>query len=191
MSPISWALVAGFAGFAVPALAAPDHYTIDPNHTYPSLEFSHRGLSIWRGKFNRTSGTVTLDRVAKAGAAEIEVDTSSIDFGHDKMNAIAQTADWFNVEKFPSMTYKGTLKFQNDAPSSVEGELTLLGVTRPLQLKINTFKCMEHPVFKREVCGADVEGDLNRADFGMGQYTDGNVEKIHLRIQVEAIRDQN
>src|SRR6478672_928719 len=141
MSPIRLVLVATLAGVAVPALAAPDHYTIDPNHTYPSLEFSHRGLSIWRGKFNRTSGTVTLDRVAKAGTAEIQVDTSSIDFGHDKMNAIAQTADWFNVEKFPSMTYKGTLKFENDAPSSVEGELTLLGVTRPLQLKINTFKC--------------------------------------------------
>ena len=189
MSVSGWTFFAALTSAAVPALGAPDYYTIDPNHTYPSLEFSHRGLSIWRGKFNRTSGTVTLDRAAKAGSAQIAVDTSSIDFGHPKMNEIARTADWFNVDTFPTMTYKGALNFQGDAPSSVDGELTLLGVTRPLRLKINSFKCMEHPVSKREVCGADAEGDLNRADFGMSQYVDGNVEIIHLRIQVEAIKD--
>jgi polyisoprenoid-binding protein YceI len=177
------------AGSLIPAAAAADNYTIDPNHTYPSLEFSHMGLSIWRGKFNKTSGKVTLDRAARIGSAEIEIDVASIDFGHGKMNEFALTADWLNVDKFPTMTYKGAIVFKGDTPASVDGALTLLGVTKPVKLKINSFKCMEHPLFKKEVCGADAEGDLNRADFGMTQYSEGEAGKIHLRIQVEAIKE--
>jgi polyisoprenoid-binding protein YceI len=189
MSLYKWMLSVVIAGASVPTVAAADNYTVDPNHTYPSLEFSHMGLSVWRGKFNKTSGKVTLDRAAKTGSAEIQVDVASIDFGHDKMNEIALTVDWFNVEKFPTMTYKGAVSFKGDAPAWVDGELTLLGVTKPVKLKINSFKCMEHPMFKKEVCGADAEGDLNRADFGMTQYSAGGAGKIHLRIQVEALKD--
>jgi polyisoprenoid-binding protein YceI len=87
------------------------------------------------------------------------------------------------------MNYKGTLKFKGDAPASVDGQLTLLGVTKPLQLTINSFKCIDHPYYKKEVCGADAEGDIDRADFGMTQYTDNGAGKIHLRIQVEALKD--
>ncbi len=173
----------------IPALAAADNYTVDPNHTYPSLEFSHMGLSVWRGKFDRSSGKVTLDRAAKTGSAAIEVDMSSIDFGHPKMNAAAMSSDWLNVAKYPTMNYTGTLQFQADTPVAVDGQLTLLGVTRPLQLRINSFKCMPHPMLKREVCGADAEGDLNRADFGLTQYSENGAGNIHLRIQVEAIKD--
>jgi polyisoprenoid-binding protein YceI len=84
------------------------------------------------------------------------------------------------------MTYQGTIVFKGDTPDSVDGQLTLLGVTRPLKLKINHFKCIEHPMFKREVCGADAEGDMNRADWGMKLYSEGEAGKLHLRIQVEA-----
>ena len=150
-----------------PAAAAADDYTIDPDHTFPSLEFSHMGLSIWRGKFNKTTGKVTFDRAARTGSAEVRVDAASIDFGHDKMNEFAVTADWLNVVAYPAMTYVGALKFKGDTPVAMDGKLTLLGVTKPVPLKINSFKCMEHPMFKREVCGADAEGELNRADFGM------------------------
>ena len=189
MSALKWMFFAAIASASAPAVAAVDNYTVDPNHTYPSLEFSHMGISIWRGKFNKSSGKVTLDRAARTGSAEVQVDTASIDFGHDKMNEIARTADWLNVEHFPAMTYKGALKFQGEVPTAVDGDLTLLGVTKPVRLKINSFKCMEHPVLKRQVCGADAEGDLNRADFGMTQYSEGEAGKIHLRIQVEAIKD--
>jgi polyisoprenoid-binding protein YceI len=189
MSVRRWILLAVLVSAAVPTLAA-DRYTLDPNHTYPSLEFSHMGLSIWRGKFNRTSGTVTLDRSAKNGTVEVQVDIGSIDFGHDKMNQFALTADWLNVEKFPTMTYQGVLVFDGDTPASVYGNLTLLGATRPVTLRINSFKCMTHPLFKREVCGADAEGELNRADFGLSKYTEMDGGKIHLRIQVEALKDE-
>jgi len=177
-------------GVSVPAVAAADHYTIDPGHTYPSMEMSHFGISVWRGKFNKTSGKVTLDRAARTGTVEVQVDTASIDWGHDKMNAHAVGPDWLNVAKYPTMAYTGTLRFTGETPSSVDGTLTLMGVTRPLQLKINSFACMPHPLTKKQVCGADAEGELNRADFGMKKYAEGKAGMIHLQIQVEAIKDQ-
>jgi polyisoprenoid-binding protein YceI len=180
-------LVAMVAAVCFPAAA--DQYTVDPNHTYPSLEFSHMGISVWRGKFNKTSGKIMLDRAAQAGNVVVQVDTASLDFGLDKMNEAAISSDWLNVAKFPAMTYRGAINFAGGTPAAVDGQLTLLGVTRPLQLKINSFRCIAHPLFKREVCGADAEGDINRADFGLTQYSEGELGKIHLRIQVEALKD--
>jgi polyisoprenoid-binding protein YceI len=180
-------LVIGFV--SVGTVAAADNYTVDPNHTYPSLEFSHMGLSIWRGKFNRTSGKVTLDRVARTGRVEIQVDTASIDFGLDSMYEHASGADWLDVGKYPTMTFTGAVRFEGDVPASADGQLTLRGVTRPLKLKINSFNCIDHPFYKKEVCGADAEGELNRADFGMTKYAEGEAGKVRLRIQVEAIKE--
>jgi polyisoprenoid-binding protein YceI len=180
------ALVAGASGCV---LAAPETYTVDPNHTYPSLEMPHMGISVWRGKFNKSSGKVTLDRAAATGTVEIRVDTMSIDFGHMGMNTFAVAEDWLGVDKYPTMTYKGAIRFTADKPTSVEGQLTLRDVTRPLTLRINKFGCIPHPLYRKEVCGADAEGDLNRADYGMTLYSDGEAGKIHLRIQVEALKD--
>lgn len=178
------------AAMAAPAFAAADKYEIEPNHTYPSFEFSHMGISVWRGKFGRTSGRITIDRAAGTGTADIVIDTASIGFGLDKMDVAARSEDWFNVARFPTATYKGTLKFAGDVPRTVEGELTLLGVTRPVKLTINSFKCIPHPMFKKEVCGADAEGDLNWAEYGMrmSKYGEGDAGRVHLRIQVEAVK---
>lgn len=181
------ALVAGLAG---PAFAA-DRYAIEPNHTYPSFEFSHLGISVWRGKFNRTGGMITIDRAAGIGAADITIDTASINFGLDRMDQAARSADWLNVAEFPTATYRGTLTFAGDVATSVDGELTLLGVTRPLKLTINSFKCIPHPLLKKkEVCGADAEGDLDWAEYGikMSKYAGGDAGKVRLRIQVEAVK---
>jgi polyisoprenoid-binding protein YceI len=181
-------LAAAIALASAQAFAA-DNYTVDTDHTYPSLEFSHMGISVWRGKFNKTSGKITLDRAAKSGTADIRVDVTSIDFGHALMKRFALGEDWLHPEKFPTMTYKGAIVFKGDTPDSVDGQLTLLGVTKPLKLKINSFKCIEHPMFKKEVCGADAEGDMNRLEWGMKEYPEG--AKLHLRIQVEANKDDD
>ena len=173
---------------ALPATAA-DTYTIDKDHTYPSFEFSHMGISIWRGKFTRTSGKVTLDRAARTGSVQVLVNTQSIEFGHKAMNEFAIAEDWLNTQWHPTMGFQGTLRFEGDAPAAVDGRLTLLGVSHPLTLRISSFKCIEHPLFKREVCGADAEGELNRADYGMKLYSEGDLGKIRLRIQVEALKD--
>lgn len=181
-----WMAAAALGVFCAGAPAAEEQFKIDPDHTYPSFEFSHMGISVWRGKFTKTSGTVTLDREAKTGSVEVRVDSASVDFGHRTMNGVAISEDWLNVDRFPVMRYRGPIVFEADKPVAVDGELTLLAVTKPVRLKINSFNCMTHPLFRREVCGADAEGDFNRADFGMKQYPQG--AQMHLRIQVEGMR---
>lgn len=178
------------AGFCASATAAPVTYTIEPGHTYPSFKAQHMGISFWRGKFNKTSGTIVLDREAKTGTVDITIDAASVDFGHDKMNEHAINEDFFHVEKYPTITYKGTIKFEDGEPDEVEGELTLLGVTKPVKLDIESFKCIEHPFFKKEVCGADAEGEFNRWDFGMkkGAPTQ-ELGKAEVQIQIEALRN--
>ena len=171
-------------------LAFADTYTIDPNHTYPSFEADHMGVSVWRGKFNKTSGTVNLDKVAKTGSLDITIDASSVDFGHAKMNEHAKGPDMFNVEKYPTVTYKATsFKFDGDKPIAVNGELTMLGVTKPVVLTINKFKCIEHPMLKREVCGGDASAEFKRTDFGLSYATPRFAPEVKLHIQVEALKN--
>ena len=182
------ALVALSAGAAI---AAPVTYNLDPSHTYPSFTADHLGgLSKWRGKFTKNSGTVVLDRAAKTGTVEIKIDPASVDFGHAKMNEHAMSPDIFDVVKFPEASYKGKFtKFDGDVPKEVTGELTLHGVTKPVKLKIEEFKCMQHPMLKVEVCGADAVGEFNRDDFGVDYGKKmGFHQKVKLQIQVEGAK---
>jgi len=173
------------------AMAAPVTYKIDPAHTYPSFEADHMGgLSVWRGKFEKSSGTIVLETDKSTGSVDITVDTSSIDFGHEKLNEHAKGPDMFDVTKFPTATYKGKLaSFKNGAPTEVQGEFTLHGVTKPLTLKINQFLCKPNPMTKKEVCGADASATFNRKDYGLG-FGDayGFKMDVALEIQVEAVR---
>ena len=173
------------------ALAEPVTYQIDPSHTYPSFEADHfGGVSVWRGKFDKTSGSIVLDKEKGTGTVDVTVDTSSIDFGMPKLNEHAQTADMFDVAKYPTATFKGKLvDFKNGAPTKVEGELTLHGVTRPLTLNVNSFLCKTYPQDKKQHCGADLTGSFNRADYGIS-YGDkyGFNMAVKLAIQVEGVR---
>lgn len=184
----STTIIASLVVVTAPSLAIT--YNIDPSHTYPSFEADHFGTSTLRGKFNKTSGTIVLDRVAKTGSIDITIDATSLDFGHEKLNSHAKSKDMFNVEQFPTAVYKGkSIKFNGDTPASVEGELTLLGVTKPVTLTINKFKCIMHPMMKKEVCGADASATFNRADFGLNYAVNwGFSPEVKLAIQVEAIK---
>lgn len=178
------------AAGAASAFAAPETYTIDPSHTYPSFEADHMGLSLWRGKYKKTSGSVVLDRAAKTGSIDILIDADSIDFGHDGMNAHAKKDDIFDVAKYPTVTYKSkSVTFKGDVPASIEGELTLHGVTKPVTLTINKFKCIEHPMHKKEVCGADASATFNRGDFGVSKGLPRFAPEVKLSIQVEALKN--
>jgi polyisoprenoid-binding protein YceI len=170
------------------AMAAPASYAIDPDHTYPSLEFPHMGISVWRGKFRKTRGTITLDREARSGTVDVTVEAASIDFGHRVMTEAALGADWLNADMHPTLRYQGTLRFDGEVPSGVDGRLTLLGVVRPVALRIESFKCIRHPIFRKEVCGADASGAFDREEFGMRQSFGEGSNRITLRIQVEAFR---
>lgn len=161
-------------------------FVIEPMHTFPSLEMTHLGISTWRGKFNRTRGTIELDRTARTGRVEVEVEVASIDWGLDLMNEYSLRPDWLDAAQHPVMRYVGAIEFDDTRPAALVGELTLRGVTRPLRLSIDHFACVPHPLTKRELCGADASGELHRADFGMTQYADGELGRIRFRVQVEA-----
>ena len=182
-------LIAACSGLAT---AAPVNYSLDPTHTYPSFEADHMGMSMWRGKFKKTSGKVSLDKEAGQGTLDVVVDMASVDFGLELMNKAARGAELFDVKKFPRAVFKGKLEgFANGAPSSASGELMLHGVTRPVVLAIHSFKCMAHPMLKRDWCGADARVVLNREDFGMAAGKDyGFKMDVELRIMVEAVAAQ-
>src|SRR6267142_4879977 len=176
---------------ATSATAAPSAYSVDPDHTHPSFEVDHfGGLSTWRGTFKKTSGTVEIDTVAKTGTVDVVIDTATVDFAHDKLNQHVASPEMLDVAKYPTAEYKGKfVEFANGVPKTIAGELTLHGITKPVTLTINSFKCIEHPILKKQVCGADASGTFNRADFGVNygqQY--GFKQDVLLRIQVEAIK---
>jgi polyisoprenoid-binding protein YceI len=171
------------------AIAAPVTYNIDSNHTFPSFEADHMGgLSLWRGKFKSTSGKITLDKEAGAGTVEVTIDTKSIDFGNQALNDHWQRPDFFDTAQHPTATYTGRLvDFRNGMPTAVDGQLTMHGVTKPVRLTINQFKCMQHPQRGVEVCGADATGTFNRDEFGVSLGKPMFNMAVTLRIQVEAL----
>lgn len=174
---------------AAVAAAAPRTYELEPAHTFPSFEADHMGMSLWRGKFNRTTGSVVLDREAGTGSVEVQVELDSIDFGQDQLNAWARGEDFFDTAKHPKATYRGELKgFRDGKPTEAVGEFTLHGVTRPLTLRINTFNCRPHPVSRRDWCGADIAGSFDREEFGLTAGKDWGFDmSVALRIQAEAV----
>ena len=170
------------------AFAAPVTYNLDPNHTFPSFAADHfGGLSVWRGKFDSSSGKVIYDKAAKSGSIEVTVDMNSINFGMPKLDEHAKSAEMFDAAKYPTATFTGKFaKFNGASPTEAEGTLTMHGVTKPVTLKIDSFKCMQNPMSKKEVCGAEASGTINRADFGVsyGEKVGFNMA-VKLQIQVE------
>jgi polyisoprenoid-binding protein YceI len=173
------------------AIAAPATYTLDPTHTYPSFETDHfGGVSVWRGKFNKSSGSFTIDTAAKKGTLDVTIDMTSAAIGNDALDAELKGDKFFDAAKYPTATYKGTsVKFNGTTPTEVVGELTLHGVTKPLNLKIVSYKCFQNPMIKKEVCGTDALATFNRADFGIdyGKAYGFNMP-VTLRIQAEGVK---
>jgi polyisoprenoid-binding protein YceI len=172
------------------AQAAPVTYNVEPMHTYPSFEADHMGISTWRGKFDHTSGSVTMDREAGTGSLSIVVDMKSADFGLEAMNKSAKSKELFDVARYPKATFTGTLEaFENGVPTRAVGTLEMHGKTNPVTLEIRKFKCIpQHPMFKREACGADVYATIDREQFGMDAGKPyGFSMAVDLRIQVEAV----
>lgn len=184
------ALLALHAGIA---FAKPVTYVCDPAHTYPSFSADHfGGLSVWRGKFTKSSCTIVMDREAHTGTVTVKVDTSSVDFGMPQLNAGAQGTELFDVAKYPTATYTGRLAdFRKGAPTKVIGRFTLHGVTRPLTLTIRHFECKELSFFHQYRCGADAVAEFDRAKYGMtyGKAL-GFQMWVRLHIQVEGVRQK-
>ncbi len=183
-----------FAFFLAALLATPavavDYYNVYPNHTWPIFEVNHLGFSTQRGRFNKTSGKITLDIPAKQGSVEITVYTSSIDMGFDKWDAHMKSDEFFNVDKFPTMTFKSDrLIFDGDKVVAAEGQFTLLGVTKPLRLTVTDFHCGLNPMTKKPTCGAAISATIKRSDFGMTKYVPAVGDEIKILSPIEAMKD--
>ena len=179
------ALIAGSA------MATSTTYNLDPRHTYPSFESDHfGGVSVWRGKFTKSGGVVTLDRAARTGTVDVSIDTDSIDTGNVQLDTRVKSADFLEVTKYPTATFKGSaLRFDGDTPTEVSGDFTFHGVTKPLTLKIDSFKCFVNPLIKKEVCGADASAQFDRADYGVNWGTNYGFKTLtRLQIQVEGVK---
>jgi polyisoprenoid-binding protein YceI len=174
---------------ALPAMAA-ETYTIDPRHTFPMYEIDHFGWSKQRGRFDKVSGTIVLDRTAKTGTVHVTIDMSSVDTGVDKLDEHLKSAHFFDVANHPTMTFKAsTIVFEGDRPASVPGELTLRGVTKPVTLTISRFQCGFNRFIKKETCGADAVATIRRTDFGVDYLAPGVGEDVKLLLNVEAAKE--
>lgn len=164
-------------------------YVFDPSHTYPLFEIDHLGFSIQRGQFDNVRGTLDYEPLQRTGSIEVVIDAASLDSGHEERDAILKGPGWFDVNRFPTITYKGQqFVFEGDRPVAVEGELTMLGVTQPMRLEITRVKCGLNLAVRKLGCGADATGVLRRSQFGMRNGLPFIGDEVRLRIQVEAYK---
>lgn len=191
------AVAALVSAFALPAAAAPENFTVDPEHTYPNFMVEHWGLSMMYGRFDKSSGKFSFDRAAKTGSVDLVIDTTSIDTGDQvkgnrprSRDEHLRAADFFNVAEFPRATFKSTkVNFTGELPSSVEGNFTLLGVTKPVTLTFERFKCGTNPFNKKDRCGGNAVGKIKRSDFGMKTAIPAVGDEITLMISFEGDKD--
>ena len=183
------AVFAFAAAAAAPALAAPETFVVDSTHTFPRFSYSHFGYSTQVSRFNKTTGKVVLDKAAKTGAVDIEIDTKSVDTGYDTFNEHIQGEDFLNTAKFPTATFKSTkVIFEGDKPAKIEGNLTLKGVTKPVTLTVTDFKTAPHPMLKKDAIGANATTTVKRTDFNMGKNVPYVGDEVRIDIGLEAIQ---
>jgi polyisoprenoid-binding protein YceI len=185
--------------FALPLAAAAqaESYTLDAPHTFPYFSLDYAGYATILGRFDKTAGRFTIDRAAKRATLELAVETVSVTTGDNERGGRPRTrdehlrsADFFNVAEFPRMSFKSTgVKFKGDIPAEVEGQLTLLGVTRPLTLSIDRFVCKDHPFYKKPACGGNASGVLKRSDFGMKYGLPLLGDEIRINIMFLGLKD--
>lgn len=191
MTPLKTLVAAlAFATVTAPALAAPETYRLDAGHTFPRFSYSHFGFSTQLSRFNRTTGTVTLDRAARTGAVDISIDTTSVDTGFAVFDEHIQAEDFLDTAKHPTATFRSSkVVFSGDTPTAVEGVLTLRGVSRPVTLKVTSFQAMPHPILKKDAIGANATVTVKRTDFNMGKYAPHVGDDVTIDVAVEAIRE--
>ena len=165
-------------------------YAIDPTHTFATFEIDHFGASTNRGRFDKKSGTVQLDKAGKTGKVELTIDTTSINSGTAAFDKHLQSKDFFNTAEFPTAKFVADkFVFNGDKVSEVSGSLTLLGKTNPVTLKASKFNCYMSPMLKVEVCGGDFETTIVRSSYGMGWGLNfGFSDNVRLVVQVEAVK---
>ena len=173
---------------ATSALAAPLTYGVDGTHTFPRFSYSHFGYSTQLSSFSKTTGNVVFDAEAKKGSVDIVIDTKSVSTGFVDFNEHIQGEDFLDTTKFPQATFKSTkVVFEGDKPKSVEGNLTIKGVTKPVTLTVTSFQAMPHPMMKKPAIGANAFTVIKRSEFNAGKYAPYVGDEVRIDIAIEAI----
>ena len=182
--------IAVAASLSTAAFAAPETYIIEGTHTMPRFEYSHFGYSTQVSRFDKTSGTIILDRAAKTGSVDVVIDAKSVSTGYPLFNEHIQGEDFFDTAKYPTITFKSkALKFDGDKLASVDGDLTIKGVTKPVTLTVTSFHCMPHPMRKKDACGANATTKIKRSEFNAGKHAPYVSDEVTLTIPVEAVKE--
>jgi polyisoprenoid-binding protein YceI len=185
MKPTQLLVLAAFV--SAPALAAPTVYTIDATHTYPRFSYNHLGFSTQLSRFNKTSGSVTLDSEARTGSVDVTIDVKSVDTGYGTFDEHIQGPDFLDTKQYPMATFKSTaVKFDGDRPASVDGVLTIKGVSKLVTLKVTSFTRKFHPMLKRDAIGANATTVIKRSEFNAGKHAPFVGDEVTLEIAMEA-----
>lgn len=177
------------SSFSSLAFAAPETYNIEPTHSMPRFEYNHLGYSLQLSRFDKISGKIVIDRAAKTGSVDVTIDAKSVNTGSSLFNEHIQGEDFFDTAKFPTITYKSSkVNFDGDKVASVEGALTIKGVTKPVTLTVNSFLCMPHPMAKKDACGVTATAKVKRSDFNMGKHAPYVSDEVTLTLPVESIK---
>ena len=166
-----------------------DSYAIDSAHTFPNFTINHLGFSTMHGRFGSTKGSLSIDLAKKTGSVDITIDAASIDTGFKKRDDHLRSADFFNVNEFPEITFKSTkVKFKGDDKATVEGNITIKGVTKPITLDVHHIKCGTHPMNKKQVCGFDATTSLKRSEFGVKYGIPAIGDEVKISLEAEAVK---
>ena len=176
--------------FATSAIAAPVTYAVDSGHSFPNFSYQHMGLSVQLSKFDKTTGTVTLDKAAKTASVDVVIDTTSVNTGSTVFNGHIQGEDFLDTAKYPTATFKSTkVTFEGDKPVAIDGNLTIKGVTKPVTLKVTHFVNMPHPMLKKDAIGANATTTIKRTEFNAGKYAPNVGDEVTITVSLEAIKN--
>lgn len=184
-----FATIALSAAVTVPALAAPATYGVEPNHTFPRFSYTHLGFTTQQSRFDKTTGTVVYDKEGRTGSVDITIDTRSVSTGSALFNQHIQSEDFLDTAKYPTVTFKSTkVNFDGDKPVSIEGDLTMKGVTKRVTLTVTRFLAAPHPIQKKDTVGADAYTIVKRTDFNMGKYAPAVSDEVRIDVSIEALK---
>jgi polyisoprenoid-binding protein YceI len=167
-------------------------WSIDPVHSEVGFTARHMMVSKVRGRFRTFSGQIVTGASPLDSSVTAEIDLSSIDTGNEQRDGHIRSADFFEVETYPTMTYQSTGVREDGDVYILDGKLTLKGVTRdvPLALEINGFG---PDAYGGTRVGFTAIGEINRRDFGVNftavMETGGAVvsDKITIQLEIEAV----
>ena len=182
------ALALSLASFlTASAFAAPVNYTIDAAHTFPRFSYNHLGFSNQLSHFDKTTGTIVYDAEKQTGSVDIAIDIASVNTGSTAFNGHIQGEDFLDSAKFPQAIFKSTkVNFADCKLVSIDGNLTIKGVTKPVTLTVTSFQAIPHPMLKKPAIGANAFTIIKRSEFNAGKYAPYVGDEVRIDIALEA-----